>query len=200
MNSKRALAGLCPAILVTAGCATTPKTASLPEITVVEKVAGDALMQDPTTPEPWVEYGRACILSDNYYGAIQALQVALEIDDKHAAAYEHLALAYSAVGQRDKALETCRRGLRADDQSPSLWLRYGYCLTEQGDFDAALDAFTEATVFASDDVAKASAMVGRAAVLRAQGREAEARAVMNAAAAISPEVEDLLSRHRAPDQ
>ncbi len=166
----------------------------------VQQVAAGVVLENPSDVVRWIEYGRVCEFSDNNGGAIQAYEYALELDDSYIPAYEHLGAVYSKVGQLDKANETYRRAFDKGLDSPLLRLGYGYCQAEAGVYDGALRAFSQA--FDKAEKAEAageeastvivSALLGRAAVFRAQGRTEQAEATIAAAAAVDSEVVQLL--------
>ncbi len=163
----------------------------------VQQVAADVVLEDPSDVVRWIEYGRVCEFSDNNGGAIQAYEHALELDDSNITAYEHLGAVYSKVGQFDKANETYRRAFDKGLDSPLLRLGYGYCQAEAGEYGAALQAFAQAlreTESPSEDasVVRVSALMGRAAVFRAQGQDKQAEDALTAAAALDPQVVGLL--------
>lgn len=178
-------------LLCTLGCAPARRPLT------PQEVAARVVLENPAALERWMEYGRVCEFSGNNRGAIRAYEYALELDAGYVPAYEHLGAACSRVGQLDKARQTYRQAFAKGLQSPLLWLGYGYCLAEAEEYSGALQAFWQAflTADSSGDeasVVRVSALLGRAAVLRAQGQDEQAEAAIMAAAAIDPEVLELL--------
>ena len=161
----------------------------------VQEVAADVVLEYPKDVARWIEYGRVCEFSDNNGGAIQAYEYALELDDSYIPAYEHLGAVYSKVGQLDKARDTYHKAIVTKQlRSPLLWLGCAYCFVEAGEHDAALQLFQKVDSLAGPGTPEhVSALLGRAAVLRAQGQHDEAEAAIAAAAAANPGVLELLT-------
>lgn len=168
------------------GCSFAPRRITLQE------AAAQMVLENPTEPFRWIEYGRFCEEARNDHGAIQAYGRALELDGSYVPAYEHLGAVHSKLGQRDMAIQTFRRALDRQLESSLLWLGLGYCLLEAEEYNAALLAFDSATSLAEEDSARVSALLGRAAVLRAKGENEQAEVAIKRASAIDPEVLDIL--------
>lgn len=221
MDATKALIGLCPALLLAAGCV---GARSRPVVSPLQETAAGVVLQDPSSPEKWVEYGVTCIFSTNYPGAIEAFRMALEIDREYLPAYEHLALALSAIREYKAAAQVCREGLKVDpesaplwlryilprsltrhrrpvrSESAPLWLRYGYCLNDMDDLDSALAAFSKVLSLPCEDSHRASALFGRATVYTKQGMTEEAVIAFREAIQLCPPeiVETLSGQQTAP--
>ena len=194
MNADRILIWLCLTLLLAAGCARV-QSREQPRFNVspLQEVAAGVLLEDATNPEKWVEYGRTCILSTNYPGAIEAFRMALKIDGKSMPAYEHLTLALCAISEDEMAAQTCREGLKVDPESAPLWLRYGYCLNDLDDLDSALAAFSKVLMLPCNVSHRVSALLGCAIIYSKQGKTEEAVSAFSKATELSPEIVEILN-------
>ncbi len=161
----------------------------------VQEVAADVVLEDPGNTARWIEYGRVCEFSGNNDGAIQAYEYALELDGSYIPAYEHLGAVHLKVGQLDKAQDTYHKAIVTKQlYSPLLWLGCAYCFVEGGEHDAALQLFQKVESLAEPgSPVQVSALLGRAAVLRAQGHNEQAEDAIAAAVEVDPEVLELLN-------
>ena len=159
----------------------------------LQEIAAGMLLEDATNVEKWVEYGRTCILSNNYLGAIEAFRMALEIDKKYMPAYDHLTLALYAIGEVETAAQACREALKVEPESAPIWLRYGYCLNDLSDVDSALLAFTKVIDLPCDDSYRVSALLGCATIYSKQGKTEEAESAFRKATEISPQIIEMLN-------
>ena len=144
-----------------------PGCSFVPPRFTLQQAAARMVLEDPSEPFRWVEYGRFCEEAKNDDGAIQAYGRALELDSSYVPAYEHLGAVCSKLGRCDEATRTYRRAFKRNLESSLLWLGLGYCLVEAEEYDAALMAFGSAASLAEEDATKVSAFLGRAAVYRA---------------------------------
>ena len=112
-------------------------------------------------------------------------------------AYEHLGAAYQKIGSLDKAWDVYHKAIVTKElHSPLLWLGSAYCFVEAKEYDTALQLFLKVeSVAEPGSPEQVSALLGRAAVLRAQGHDEQAEAVITAAVASNPNLTELLEAH-----
>ena len=159
----------------------------------LQETAAGVLIEDATDANAWIEYGRTCILTNNYPGAIESFRMALKIDDHNMRAYEHLALAFYALGEIGISRQVCEEGLKKDLKFSPLWLRSGYCLLEEGELGRALEALEKAQELSKDVEGLVSALLGMAIVYDRQCNHEKALDALCQAAILNPEVLEMLA-------
>lgn len=82
MKALKYLIWLCFFVSLFSRCATAE-----PKYSRMQDIGPKVILEDPTKPEKWVEYGRACLFSNNQGGAVQAFKYAIELDKKYLLAY-----------------------------------------------------------------------------------------------------------------
>jgi len=91
---------------------------------------------------------------------------------KNAVAWSHLGVAYEFAGQRERAIQACKRAIALDPKLAASWNGLGTVYALRGEWEQALGAFRRAAELAPEDGTHRSSIAG---ALRALGRDAEAQ-------------------------
>lgn len=162
-------------------------------------VAADVVLKDPQNPQCWVEYGRACLFSNNHQGAEMAFGQALKLNDKYPPAYKHLGIVLVNSQRYQDAKEVYEQALQITEDS-ELWTAYGYCLVDLGDDKKALEAFQKSLEVSTDPVSVVSARLGASVLLRRQGDHEGAQREYAEALKINPGIVDVLKEQKESTQ
>jgi tetratricopeptide (TPR) repeat protein len=192
-SQKLFIAILCGTMmaLVFSGCNTTPPMSPL------QKAATEIVLKDPANPERWVEYGRACLLSDNPYGAELAFKKAIQLNEKYIPAYKHLGLVLVTLQRQSEAEEVHKQALKISDSDSELWTAYGYCLIDLDKDKQALEAFQWSISLNTNPTSVISARLGASALLRRQGDEVGAQREYEQAVSINPDIVRIVDEQKA---
>jgi tetratricopeptide (TPR) repeat protein len=186
-----AIFGVMVMVVIFSGCTATPPVSPL------QSAAGEVVLKDPRNPERWVEYGRACFLSNNPYGAELAFKKAIQLNGKYIPAYKHLGLVLVTLQRKSEAEEIYKQALKISDSNSELWTAYGYCLIDLGRDKQASQAFQRSITLNTDPVSVISARLGVSALLHRQGDETGAQREYEEAVRINPEIVRMLSEQKA---
>jgi type IV pilus assembly protein PilF len=138
---------LCIALMVMAGCASSP----VKESYTPEKLA-----------ELNVQLGAAYLREGNYETALAKIGKALAIDPDYPAAYNILGLIYGRLGEHQKAEEQFKKALSLDPDDATSLNNYGQFLCQLDRFAEAQSMFQKALanpLYATPQVASANAGV-----------------------------------------
>ncbi|HEX8336136.1 MAG TPA: tetratricopeptide repeat protein [Pyrinomonadaceae bacterium] len=99
----------------------------------------------------YLERGRALLGDGRLNEAVAELSRAASLDPKLSQAHSLLAVAYDRKGLRDRAEDSYRRALGANDRDPQALNNLGYSLYLSGNYRAAVDRLKRAARLAPDD-------------------------------------------------
>jgi Flp pilus assembly protein TadD len=103
------------------------------------------------SPRDYLERGRALLEEGNLNGAIAELSRAASLDPKLSQAHSLLAVAYDRKGLHDRAGDSYRRAIDADERDPQALNNLGYSLYLNGNYRAAVDRLKKAARMAPSD-------------------------------------------------
>jgi Flp pilus assembly protein TadD len=103
------------------------------------------------SPRDYLERGRALLEEGNLNGAIAELSRAASLDPKLSQAHSLLAVAYERKGLHDRAADSYRRSIDADERDPQALNNLGYSLYLNGNYRAAVDKLKRAARLAPAD-------------------------------------------------
>jgi Tfp pilus assembly protein PilF len=147
--------GLALATLALAGCETTSRSASVPQVTVIEddkqgtsavNIASltEVIQRNPSDPSAYNTRGAAHARVGRYPDAIADFTRAVQLDPGYAPAYTNRALAYRQTGKNDLAVADFSRAIEADPNYGPAYIGRGNLLRAQGSFPDALQDLTVA--------------------------------------------------------
>ena len=96
----------------------------------------------------------------------------IEVKPKSARGYMILAEIYEAEGDRDRAIDELKKGVRSDSANSSALIQLGYTFARKKDFAQAMATFDE--VLRKDPKASAPALFGMGSMYEEQGKKSEA--------------------------
>lgn len=154
---------------------------------LAEKELKQAIRLNPASYESHYELGRIYFERSSYVPAIEELETARRLAPDFVKVYHNLGLAYSGVGDNDKAVENFKKGLElnARQSKPSAWplIDFGTYCNLQGEFVKARDLLLEA-VKIDPRWDQAYCELGKA--FRGLGRTAEAIVALKQATFLNP--------------
>ena len=180
---------------------------------------GPELKDEGGSARDYLERGRAMLEEGRLNEAIAELSRATSLDPKLSQAHSLLAVAYDRKGLPDRADDSYRRSINADDRDPQALNNLGYSLYLNGNYRAAVDKLKKAAKLAPKDsrilnnLALAQVRLGKyddayrnfaraegefngraniAAMLIRTGREDKAVEHLEAARRLQPEAENVL--------
>jgi Flp pilus assembly protein TadD len=103
------------------------------------------------SPRDYLERGRALLEEGRLNEAIAELSRAASLDPKLSQAHSLLAVAYDRKGLHDRAEDSYRRAIGADDRDPQALNNLGYSLYLNGNYRAAVDKLKKAARLAPSD-------------------------------------------------
>lgn len=103
------------------------------------------------SPRDYLERGRALLEEDRLNEAIAELSRAASLDPKLSQAHSLLAVAYDRKGLHDRAGDSYRRAMDANDKDPQALNNLGYSLYLSGNYRAAVDKLKKAARMAPAD-------------------------------------------------
>src|SRR5215208_4279665 len=99
----------------------------------------------------YLERGRALLEEGRLNEAVAELSRAASLDPKLSQAHSLLAVAYDRKGLRDRAEDSYRRAIDANDHDPQAMNNLGYSLYLSGNYRAAVDRLKKAARLAPND-------------------------------------------------
>ena len=96
----------------------------------------------------------------------------IEVKPKSARGYMILAEIYEAQGNRDRAIDELKKGVRADSANTAALIQLGYTFARKKDYPQAMATFEE--VLRKDPKASAPALFGLGSMYEEQGKKQEA--------------------------
>lgn len=99
----------------------------------------------------YLERGRALLEEGKLNEAVAELSRAASLDPKLSQAHSLLAVAYDRKGLHDRAEDSYRRSINADDRDPQSLNNLGYSLYLNGNYRAAVDKLKKAARLAPSD-------------------------------------------------
>ena len=99
----------------------------------------------------YLERGRVLLEAGRLNEAVAELSRAASLDPKLARAHSLLAVAYERKGLRDRAEDSYRRAIEADEHDPQALNNLGYSLYLKGNYRAAVDKLKRAAKLAPAD-------------------------------------------------
>jgi predicted CXXCH cytochrome family protein len=148
-----------------------------------------SLTQESDWPATNVNLGNLRLRQDRPAEAVAAYERAIRLDPRFVGAYVNLADAWREQGREPEAEKVLRRGLAVMPRDAELHHALGLLLVRQHDNDGALQELVEAARLAPDNARYAYV---QAIALHANGRPAEALAVLRGANRRHPEDLDIL--------
>jgi Flp pilus assembly protein TadD len=103
------------------------------------------------SPRDYLERGRALLEEGRLNEAIAELSRATSLDSKLSQAHSLLAVAYDRKGLHDRAEDSYRRAIDANDRDPQAMNNLGYSLYLAGNYRAAVDKLKKAARLAPAD-------------------------------------------------
>lgn len=132
------------------------------------------LLHDPTFSEARNNLGTLYLLMERWDPAIACFEEAVS-DILYATpqyAYNNMGYAYLMKGDYDRAIESCKRAIRASRSYGLAYVNLARAYEAKGDLDQAAAAYTDAITYGPKDPA---AHLGMAKVLLKQGKREEAK-------------------------
>jgi ankyrin repeat protein len=159
--------------------------------------ASDLVASDPNNVGYWIEYGRACLLSNNPHGAEMAFLRAIQLDPKCQLAYRHLGLILMRLQRYEDAEKVYKKALEVNPvESGATWTAYGYCLVGLRRDEEALSAFRESCKLNTDVPSVISAKLGISGLLLRRGDTEGAEREYKDAIKLDPEIVKILEKQR----
>ncbi len=113
-----------------------------------------AIAIDPTNPKTWYELGNTYFQMNDFENAVEAYQKASELAPDSGWAFNNLALALVSQGKHEEAIPLYQTsiGLLQDDKDKAVaWNRLGNAYRKLNNYEQAVNAFTQADVFDSEN-------------------------------------------------
>lgn len=158
----------------------------------------EAIRCNPSSQEAHYELGRICYEQKSYLRSVEELEKAESLDPASVRVYHNLGLAYSAIGQTQKAVDSFETGLRlnAQQNQQSAWpfIDYATYLNMESGFERARDLLLRAIQI---DPSYDQAYSELAKAYRGLGKSSDAIAALQRAIAINannPEYHYVLAR------
>ncbi|MGA2028420.1 MAG: ankyrin repeat domain-containing protein [Syntrophobacteraceae bacterium] len=163
----------------------------------LQKGASDLVANDPNNVGFWIEYGRACLLSNNPHGAEMAFLRAIQLDPECQLAYRHLGLILMTLERYEDAEKVYQKALEINpSESGATRTAYGYCLVALGRDEEALSAFRTSCELNADVPSVISAKLGISALLLRRGDTKGAEREYKAAIELDPDIVKILEKQR----
>jgi tetratricopeptide (TPR) repeat protein len=132
---------------------------------------------NPSDAQALVKYGESLYyLGDDYPAALDALDRAINQDNKLAEAYHYRGLVYLAVDEPNQAVKDINKALNLDTTSFEIRIDLGRALMAADNLNTAYDVFNAAEKYAKSDVQFAKLYYWRAKVLDTAGNSVAAMA------------------------
>lgn len=98
----------------------------------------------PDNADAWRELAEAYLYLREYNRAKQAVEKAIELNEKDAKALGMYGTILDMIGQKDEALKYYDKALALENKWEDLWINRGVILYSKGDLDAAIESFRKA--------------------------------------------------------
>lgn len=143
--------------------------------------------QNQTQAVHLVEQSDNLAINNDYQGALNLLQQAIQTDPTYAASYSQLAKLYYSAGDIDKAADAIFQALSRNPNEPDFLYVQGKILERQGKFDEALASFTKSTLVNPNE---SDSFYEMGLIYERQQDRERASSAFNRALAISPDDPD----------
>jgi len=146
-----------------------------------------ATKENQTAAKHLVQQANEAAMKNDFQGALDLLQQALEKDSTYGAAYSQLAKLYYSAGRIDEASEAIGKALERDPYQPDFLYVEGKILERQRKLDEALAAFERATLV---NPRESDAFFEMGAIYQQRNDRAHAMEAYRKAVALSPDDPD----------
>jgi len=96
------------------------------------------------TAYQWYSKGNDAFNLKLYNEAIECYQEAINLDPKHADAYDNMGFAYYRKGNYDSAIEMCEKAISINPEYANAYDNMGVIYAHKGDFDKAIEMYEKA--------------------------------------------------------